>query len=348
MTSELTVLPVTSERTVRPPTSASLVVGAGGLLGSALTDALRAAGTTAVLTSSVGWTTGHAGADLDNAIDALAGMVRPHRLPWRVAWCAGAGVTGTGDDALHQEVGTLRSFFDRLARTAGLGPGTVFLASSAGGLYAGGGTGGPYDERDPVAPISAYGRAKLATEQLGRRFADDTGSTVLVGRIANLYGPGQNLAKGQGLISQLCRSNLTRQPVSIYVPLDTIRDYLYADDCAAMIVDMLALAERAETDLLPHGRRRGGGGTVVKVLASQHGTTIAALIAACRQVFKRAPLLVLGSSANARLQVKDLRFRSVVWPEIDRRTLTTLPAGVSATAAGLLRGLQTASRLPVR
>ena len=59
-----------------------------------------------------------------------------------------------------------------------------------------------------------------------RRFAAATGTAVLVGRIANLYGPGQNLAKPQGLVSQLCLANLTGQPLSIYVSLDTLRDYL--------------------------------------------------------------------------------------------------------------------------
>jgi len=48
----------------------------------------------------------------------------------------------------------------------------------------------------------------------------------MVGRMSNLYGPGQNLKKVQGLISQMCLRVLTRQPLVLYVPLDTIRDYL--------------------------------------------------------------------------------------------------------------------------
>ena len=108
--------------------------------------------------------------------------------------------------------------------------------------------------------------------------------------------------------------------------LDTIRDYLYVDDCAEMIADLLD--------------RPVDGRTVVKLLAAGHGTTIASLIAVCRQVFKRTPLLVLGSSPNARFQVKDLRFASRVWPELDRRTLTPLPVGIAATAAGMLRTAQ--------
>ena len=60
-----------------------------------------------------------------------------------------------------------------------------------------------------------------------------------MGRIANLYGPGQGLEKPQGLISQIIRSHLIRTPISIYVPLDTMRDYLFAPDCGELVVDAL-------------------------------------------------------------------------------------------------------------
>jgi UDP-glucose 4-epimerase len=40
------------------------------------------------------------------------------------------------------------------------------------------------------------------------------------------------------------------------------------------------------------------------------------------------------------VQARDLSLRSRVWPELDRRTLTPLPAGIAATAADLQRKLQ--------
>ena len=119
----------------------------------------------------------------------------------------------------------------------------------------------------------------------------------------------------------------------MYVSLDTIRDYLFVDDCAGLLCEML---DRGETV-------QSRSGPLVKIVASQQGTTIASLVAVCRQVFKRAPRLILGTSENARFQVRDLRLRSVVWPDLDRRALTALPAGVAATAAGILRTAQQAS-----
>ena len=156
---------------------------------------------------------------------------------------------------------------------------------------------------------------------------------MLVGRISNLYGPGQNLAKPQGLVSHICRAQLSGQPISVYVSLDTIRDYLFVDDAAALICDGL---DRLGSE--------PAGTAVTKILASQRGVTVGALLAECRRLFKRAPRVVLGSSPFAKLQVRDLRMRSVVWPELDRRALTPLPVGIDATAADLLRGVQLGSR----
>ncbi|MGI8590660.1 MAG: NAD-dependent epimerase/dehydratase family protein, partial [Nakamurella sp.] len=222
-----------------PPAHLTWVICAGVLLGSALVQALGAGRRGSVQTSSISWNSGLANDELAAGLDHFVAAVRARRVPWRIAWCAGAGVTGTTDAVLDAEVETVTAFFRLLARRADLPPGTVFLASSAGGVYAGGGKSVPYGELDPPAAVSAYGRAKLAGELAATNLARTGGHAIWIGRIANLYGPGQNLSKGQGLISQLCRANLSRAPTSVYVPLDTMRDYLFVGDCAAMISDLL-------------------------------------------------------------------------------------------------------------
>jgi UDP-glucose 4-epimerase len=54
-------------------------------------------------------------------------------------------------------------------------------------------------------------------------------------------------------------------------------------------------------------------------------------VAELRRVSKRRAPIVLGTSPNARFQSRDLRFRSVVWPELDQLATTTLAAGIAAT-----------------
>ncbi|MTD14106.1 NAD-dependent epimerase/dehydratase family protein [Nakamurella sp. YIM 132087] len=309
------------------------ILGAGGLLGGAVRRAALAR-RLPVLTSEVPWTeadptrrvlTG----DIDRMLDAGDGG-------WRIAWCAGGGVTGSTAEALRQEVRVFRTFLDDLAARSVGTRGSVFVASSAGALYAGA-AGAPFTERSAVAPLAPYGRAKVEMEQAADDFARRTGHRVVLGRIANLYGPGQDMNKGQGLVSHLCRAHLERRPLSVFVPLDTVRDYLFVDDCARMVLDLLdrcdTVADSTVTSTV--GTDTGNPGAVVKILASGQGTTIGALLGECRRLFKRTPKVVLGSSDTARFQARDLRLRSVVWPEIDRRPLTTLPAGIDATIRGL-------------
>lgn len=251
--------------------------------------------------------------------------------PWSVAWCAGAGFVGAERDALDGELTALRATLSALSESPHRGNGTLFFSSSAGGVYAGVGAP-PYDEYSPVRPLSAYGDAKLEAERITAAWSQECGVPVLIGRIANLYGPGQNLAKAQGIISQVCRNHLTGRPSSIYVSLDTIRDYLYAPDCARLIVDGLARLAR---------ERAASGSTVtIKILASQRPTTVGAVLGEMRRIFKGSARYVIAASALSSVQTRDLSLRSRVWPELDRRTLTPLPVGVARTVADLLRQLQ--------
>lgn len=295
------------------PDPVTLVVGAGGLLGRGVLAATPGPR----IAARVRWATGAATGDLERAVADLAAAADRADGRWQVCWSAGAGVTATSAAALAAEVAAFETFLARLAMTMRQ-PGTVLLASSAGGVYAGR-DDPPYDEMHEPVPTSDYGRAKLRTEQALGDFAATSGHRSIVTRIANLYGPGQNLAKPQGLVSHLCRSQLTGAPLPIYVPMDTVRDYLFVTDAAAMITRLLAIAADGRHD------------HIVKVLASGRAVTIGALIAECARVFRRRPRVVLAVSPLARYQASDLRLRSRCLPEVDALATTTLGAGIHAT-----------------
>ena len=225
------------------------VIGGGGLLGQnverALSQAFDRPGSGGHLWSPsepIAWSSASAGAvELRQQVGEFLHVAGER--PWSVAWCAGAGVTGTSAEGLHLELGALRATLEALGASRDGHEGAFFFASSAGGVYAGVGTP-PYDESSPVRPLAPYGQAKLDAEAMVAEWSSSTGTPSMIGRIANLYGPGQNLGKAQGLISQICRSRLTGQPLSIYVSLDTLRDYLFAPDCAAMILAGMARLRR--------------------------------------------------------------------------------------------------------
>lgn len=299
-----------------------VVVGAHGLLGSATIRRLKTLGREAVAWS-VPWK------DPDAATAALLAQAGSLGSHWRLYWCAGAGIVGTSQEALDSELAVMERFLSRWVPTVGEGCG-VFFASSAGGVYAGA-TGSPFTEATEAVAVSPYGWAKLRAEAAFEAFATRTGAPLLVGRLSNLYGPGQDLLKPQGLISQLCVAHLTRQPLSIYVSLDTRRDYLYVEDAAAMTV--AALDEVAEQ-----------GGSHAKVLASERSTTIGAILGDLTRITRRRAPVVLGSSPQARYQVIDLRFRSVAWPPVSVHARTPLVAGMAATLSSVGDGMRTAGR----
>ena len=328
---------------VRSTPGFTWVIGRGGLLGQSVEKVVaelaeagspgRTSGSGARLwipPEPIVWSApGAGGVELRQQAGEFLGVVGDR--PWSVVWCAGAGVTASSANALQLELAALRETLDALAAAPRAARGSFFFASSAGGVYAGVGAP-PYDESSPVHPLAAYGQAKLDGEALVTKWTHRTGMPSLIGRIANIYGPGQNLAKAQGLISQICRSHLTGQPLSIYVSLDTLRDYLFAPDCARLVVEGLGRLLQEEP---------GTGPTVVtKILASQRAITIGAVLGEMRRVFKNSPRIVLGASAVSAMQARDLSLRSRVWPELDRRTLTPLPAGIAATAADLRQKLQ--------
>jgi UDP-glucose 4-epimerase len=302
------------------------VVGAGGLLGHHVLHQAAARGPV-FSGPTVPWSRPEAArVVLREAAERLVAESAGGR--WQVVWCAGSGVTGTSRTDLDDELAALRACLDGLAGAV-RGSGTVFFASSVGGVYAGV-EAPPYTESSPVMPLADYGRAKIEAEAIVGGWVEAHGQRALVGRIANLYGPGQNLAKPQGLVSQLCAAHLSRRPLTIWVSLDTRRDYIYAPDCAALVLDCL---DRTRADA-------GQGQTVLKLLGSQRALSIGAILGELRRVFRSKSTIILGASPVAAMQARDLSMRSEVWPDLDQRPLTPFPAGVARTLLDLRLRMQ--------
>src|SRR5450631_1921186 len=271
------------------------VVGAGGLLGSRVLLELGADGF--CFAPPFNWNdTDRLHGELRAGLRAfLARLAQGPGRPWAIAWCAGAGVVATSAAALAAETANFDFFLQLLASEPALGaaPGYVLLASSAGGVY-GASFACPISESTPPTPGSPYGRAKLAQEELLLSWArSQPAISSLIARISNLYGPGQRLAKPQGLISHMSRCLIYGAPVHVYVSLDTIRDYLFAEDAGRRVVAGLRqLAQQAPSE----------GMHVTKLYASEHEVSIAGLLGVFRQISRRKLRVVSGLHAAAALQ----------------------------------------------
>ncbi|MGG7307968.1 NAD-dependent epimerase/dehydratase family protein [Curtobacterium sp. AB451] len=313
-------------------TPATLVVGSGGFLGRAVRRAAAATPGADVRAASVPWD------DQDAAVEALVEAIRGVRTPdagWRVVWCAGTGVVATGAEVFEAE----QQLIARVLETVegdDAAPGTLFFASSAGAVYAGS-SPAPFDEDSETAPLAPYGRAKLAAEARFRTWAASTGARLVVGRFSNLYGPGANLGKAQGLVSQLALAHLEGRPSSIYVPTETTRDYLYIDDAAAMVLDAMDAVETPDHAATSRtdGASGTAGTTVTKIFASGRSATISEVVAAVEDAFGEPLDVRHGADPSATFQGLDLRFASRVLPSVDAREFTDFGQGVRNTVDAL-------------
>jgi len=293
-------------------------IGSGGLLGGAIRAQSSQYGRT-FDAGPVPWSDPMAAVRfLDDAIAAFARAAGDS--PWPVAWAAGAATVSTPMDKVDQELATFTSFVRMLASRSPTGSGRFLLASSAGGVYAGS-TNPPFDSLTTPLPLAPYGHLKLAQEAASVEALAGRCPVVLA-RIANLYGPGQNLAKPQGLVSRLAWCAARQEHVTIFVPLDTVRDYIYRDDAA------LACLRAVHQATQP---------VHLEVIASGQPVTIGRVVQVVRQVSKRRIPIALGTHPSAVAQAPDLR----LCPSIDLQTTTPMPAGVKNVYEDILLRLRT-------
>ena len=218
------------------------VIGSHGLLGSAVMDELVKSGDLWQPSSRIAWAEssdsdaiGRLKESINLAVEEFTRITVGKR--WTIFWCAGIGVVNSPNELLELETLAVKFLLSSLERY-GLktySHGKIFFSSSAGGVYAGS-SNPPFSEATHVVPISNYGKQKSAIEQLLINFGQANNVKIVIGRIANLYGVKQNRHKQQGLVTSLVQSSLLNTTINLYVPLATVRNYIFAQDAACQIV----------------------------------------------------------------------------------------------------------------
>ena len=251
---------------------------------------------------------------------------------WELYWAAGVSSMGSSEASLAAETRTFSHLLRLLESEPRLAavPGAIAFASSAGAIYAGS-TDDILSEASSPAPTTAYARAKMEQEELLRSYAKaHRHATVLLARLSTLYGPGQSRGKPQGLIAHIARCLVQNQPVRIYVPLDTVRDYLASDDAAAAMVT---------------GLRSMGGEPAVRtrIVASERPTTIAEIVAIFRRIARRAPRIITSTSPLSALYPRCVQFRSTARDGASEPPTIGLLVGIcevlAAERAAVMRGV---------
>jgi UDP-glucose 4-epimerase len=252
--------------------------------------------------------------ELSQDVAKFAAAVRAQGNAWILLWCAGKGAMNSPTAALEPEWLAWNLLLDQLATLANHLPGCIFLASSAGGVY-GGNVSEQLTEYTLPRPNSEYGMHKLRMEESLTNWTSSLSTcSCLIGRISTLYGPGQDFRKAQGIISHLSRCLIYRHPVSIYVPLDTRRDYLFVDDCAEQIAAGLQRT------------MNGGPQKVLKIFASERSTSLAQIVGIFFRIAKHRSLIFTRHGSG--VQSISLNFRSTVWRDLEGVRKTDLSAGI--------------------
>jgi UDP-glucose 4-epimerase len=228
------------------------VVGAGGFLGSALVDRLRAGGVEVrEFTRTVSFMAGR---------ERLAPDASSSRTVFWLAASVNPAVAEERPDLVEADLAT----FERLLRGAEATsePPRIVLLSSGGVIYDPD-LPPPYREDSPVRATTAYGESKLRLERLLRN-ADLPDDSKLVVRVSNAYGPGQPARRGQGVIAHWLHAASTGGPLVLLGSPETVRDYVYVGD----IVDALVTVHRTPRPLPPIVNVGSGGGTSLDELAN--------------------------------------------------------------------------------
>jgi len=240
-----------------------LVTGGAGFIGSHLVDALVARGDEVAVVDDMscgrpdrvpGPAVAHKLSVTESAaMAAVAADFRPELICHLAARVdVRMSVSDPADDALVNIVGTVNVL--EAARLVGA---RVILGSTGAVIY---GRDAPIPSLEDVLPLpeSPYGVAKNCAEQYVELYNRLHGTSHVVLRFANVYGPRQDPAGHVGVVAIFCARALAGQRPVVYGDGQQTRDFIYVGDAVSAY---LAAADRGRP-----GTWNVGSGAEVSVL----------------------------------------------------------------------------------
>ena len=121
----------------------------------------------------------------------------------------------------------------------------IFLSS--GGTVYGNQEIQPIDEDTLPRPINHYGNVKLCIENTIRTFNYQAHTKILIARISNPYGPGQDFRKGVGFIDAALKKSINGEKIEIWGDGMNVRDYIHIDDVCRMMISLFSYQGEYDT-----------------------------------------------------------------------------------------------------
>jgi UDP-glucose 4-epimerase len=294
------------------------ILGQGGFLGTAIARSARKAGYSVFEGHPIPWRTPGIRSETMVRVAEQFAQLSSDQNPL-IVWAAGAdGVSPRQDEG---EVESFRDFVHAISSIPSLSTAKVVVCSSAGGVYSAS-PNPPFSVSSPISAANQYGANKIAIEAIAETELPSS-MNVHIARITNLYGPWPG--PRQGLVNRMCTAAATRKALQIYVPLDTVRDYIYVDDAADLILLEAALASADHS---------------LSLIGSGENSSVGEVIKAVTHVTHRKVPISLAYLEFTALQPRDLRM-SPSWRE---RNLPFVPMSLAEGVKRLFDSLVTVPR----
>ncbi|HEY3104438.1 MAG TPA: NAD-dependent epimerase/dehydratase family protein [Pyrinomonadaceae bacterium] len=198
----------------------------------------------------------------------------------------------------------------------------ILFVSSGGAVY-GVPRMNPITEEHPTNPTSSYGITKLAIEKYISMYASMCGIDYCLVRPSNVYGEGQRLNIGQGVIGVMVDRALRGEQLELWGSGKVSRDYLHVSDLAAA---MIKLSEYR-------------GSERVFNVSSGVGHSVLEIIAILENLLGPLPDVVRQPERSYDVPVNVLD-SSKLHKETGWRPLVSLEEGIARTVAAMKTSLQ--------
>jgi UDP-glucose 4-epimerase len=290
-----------------------LVTGGSGFLGRNLIRALLAQGETVralhrrsdppFTAAGLGWHRHIFGTPTD--WDALLhGVTRIFHLAWSTL------PQSSNDDPTADAVTNIGGTLDLMEALRRRPVERLVFASSGGTVY-GAVPSGRAAEDAAKRPLCAYGVSKLAVENYLSLYERQWGQRSIVVRLANPFGPDQELGRNFGVVATFVANALAGRSCTIFGDGAVERDFVYVDDAVAALVAAVAAPDA-------HGAYNVGSG---------EGRSIAGVVRALESTLRR-PVDVVHAPARSFDPPRTVLDASRAAAELNWRPQTPFQAGL--------------------
>ena len=166
-------------------------------------------------------------------------------------WCASKvnpAVADSSPEIVTSEVEEWKTFIALWKRNALTKSIPIIFISSGGCVYSSKEI--PFAETFACNGINAYGIMKSRME----RILIEAEIPFKILRAANVYGPGQPVGRGQGVIAEWINAINKNIPVEVYGSLDSFRDFIHVDDVVAAIIACMQFPNTSSVFNIGSGR----------------------------------------------------------------------------------------------